>query len=404
PPATAALLPPAGAVLTAGLLAAAAACAPLALAGRRGPRRAAARGAFAAAAADLVRGAADLEVLGAADAAVHRAERAEREAARLELRADRAMGAASTAVLLLQGLTAVAVAWLALTARQDGGLDPVLPAVLAVTALAAFEPVAALPAAARRYGGLSEGAARLAAVLDAPAPVAEPPGPGPEPRGSGVEVRGLRARYGPGRPWALDGLDLNLAPGTTTALAGASGSGKSTLVDVLLRFLDYEGGSVRLGGAELRDVPGDRVRRSVAGLTRHDRVLHASVRDNLLLARPEATDGELRRAASRVRLLAWIESLPQGWDTVPGEDGAAMSGGQRLRLLLARALLADPQVLVLDEPTEGLDAATAEAVLADVLRAARGRTVLLVSHHPAALAAADEVHSIAEGGARPAEV
>uniref|UniRef100_UPI00034921D9 ATP-binding cassette domain-containing protein n=1 Tax=Nocardiopsis chromatogenes TaxID=280239 RepID=UPI00034921D9 len=307
-------------------------------------------------------------------------------------------------MLLLQGLTAVAVAALALRARRDGGLDPVLPAVLAVTALASFEPAAALPAASRRFGELSEGAARLAAVLDAPAPVAEPPGPGPEPLGSGVEVRGLRARYGPGRPWALDGLDLRLEPGTTTALAGASGSGKSTLVDVLLRFLDYEGGSVRLGGAELRAVPGDRVRRTVAGLTRHDRVLHSSVRDNLLLARPEATEEELCRAAARVRLLAWIEALPQGWDTVLGEDGAAMSGGQRLRLLLARALLADPRVLVLDEPTEGLDAATAEAVLGDVLSAARGRTVLVVSHHPAVLAAADEVAVITEGGVRPAEV
>jgi ATP-binding cassette, subfamily C, bacterial CydC len=162
-----------------------------------------------------------------------------------------------------------------------------------------------------------------------------------------------------------------------------------------MRFVDYEG-SATLGGVELRDMAGDDVRRLVTGVTQDAHVFQATIRANLVLAKPDATEAELRAAAARVRLLDWIESRPAGWDTELGTDGAAMSGGQRLRLLLARVLLADPPVLVLDEPTEGLDHDTAAAVLADLLDATRGRTTLLVTYDAAA-AAADDVVEIAGG-------
>jgi ABC-type multidrug transport system ATPase subunit len=180
------------------------------------------------------------------------------------------------------------------------------------------------------------------------------------------------------------------------ALVGASGAGKSTLLAVLMRFLDYEG-SATLGGVELRDMAGDDVRRLVTGVTQDAHVFQATIRANLALARPGATEAELRDAAARARLLSWVEAQPAGWDTELGTDGAGLSGGERLRLLLARALLADPPVLVLDEPTEGLDRDTAGAVLTDLLDATRGRTTLLVTHDPAVVAAADHVVELAEG-------
>ncbi|MFI9250998.1 ATP-binding cassette domain-containing protein [Streptomyces sp. NPDC053069] len=158
-----------------------------------------------------------------------------------------------------------------------------------------------------------------------------------------------------------------------------------------MRFVPYETGSIRLGGRELREYAGADVRRVITGMTQDAHVFQTTIRANLLPARPGATDAELREAATRARLMDWIESLPDGWDTLLGADGATMSGGQRQRLLLARALLADPPVLVLDEPTEGLDPDTAAAVLADILDATRGRTTLLVTHERAGLEAADAI-------------
>ncbi|MFG3258505.1 thiol reductant ABC exporter subunit CydC [Streptomyces sp. NPDC048172] len=398
--AAALLLPEAGLVLgpalaVAGLLVP---CAVLVRSGRDGGDGGAAKEAraeLAAVSVDLTRGAADLAAYGAENRVRARACRAGDHLAALERREALTTGLATAAVLLLQGAATVGVTALGLRAHASGDLPATSLTVLAVLALVAFEPVAALPGAARRLADVRASARRLAAVLDTPAPVTEPRDPAPAPAPSrsalALEVSGLRVRHDPARPPALDGLDLRLPPGRRVALTGPSGAGKSTLLAVLMRFVEYEAGSVRLGGRELREYDGADVRRAVTGLTQDAHVFHADLRANLLLARPDATHEQLREAARQARLLEWIESLPEGWETVPGEDGAALSGGQRRRLLLARALLADPPVLVLDEPTEGLDPDTADAVLADVLDATRGRTTLLATHHPAALSAVDEV-------------
>lgn len=245
-------------------------------------------------------------------------------------------------------------------------------------------------------------ARRLADLMDTPAPVTDPADPAPLPLDGplGVEITGLRVRHRPDGPAVLDGVSLRLPPGHRVALVGVSGSGKSTLIAALMRFVPYEGGSIRLGGRELRDCAGADVRRAITGMTQDAHVFHTTIRANLRLARPDATDEELRDAARRARLLDWIDSLPEGWETMLGGDGATVSGGQRRRLLLARALLADPPVLVLDEPTEGLDPDTAAAVLADVLDATRGRTTLLVTHDLAALDAVDEVLTLCVEQAR----
>jgi ABC-type multidrug transport system fused ATPase/permease subunit len=175
------------------------------------------------------------------------------------------------------------------------------------------------------------------------------------------------------------------------ALVGPSGAGKTTVTNLLLRFLDPDGGRVTLAGRDLRDYRAEDVRRQFALAGQDAHLFDSTIRANLLLAKPDATDDELRAALDRARLTDWIASLPAGLDTLVGEEGARMSGGQRQRLVLARALLADAPVLLLDEPTAHLDPGTAERLMDDVLDATEGRTVLLITHRTEGLDRMDEV-------------
>ncbi|WP_406113143.1 thiol reductant ABC exporter subunit CydC [Kitasatospora purpeofusca] len=406
---TALVLLPAAGLLLGVLLALAGLVVPvlvLTLSRRDGRAEKAARAELAALTVDLTRGAADLAAYGARGRAHARTSAATARIAALEERRALTTSLASAVVLLLQAAATVGVTWLGLRAHADGRLPAVWLTVLAVLALVSFDALAGLPTAARRLADVWASARRLADLMDTPAPVTDPADPAPLPLDGplGVEITGLRVRHRPDGPAVLDGVSLRLPPGHRVALVGVSGSGKSTLIAALMRFVPYEGGSIRLGGRELRDCAGADVRRAITGMTQDAHVFHTTIRANLRLARPDATDEELRDAARRARLLDWIDSLPEGWETMLGGDGATVSGGQRRRLLLARALLADPPVLVLDEPTEGLDPDTAAAVLADVLDATRGRTTLLVTHDLAALDAVDEVLTLCAGRLVPTDV
>ncbi|NUR90961.1 MAG: ATP-binding cassette domain-containing protein, partial [Nonomuraea sp.] len=241
-------------------------------------------------------------------------------------------------------------------------------------------------------------AERVYEVLDAPEPVREPEQPLQAPTSPfPVVLKGLTARYEGQDRDALDGLDLTLHQGRRIAVVGQSGSGKTTLAQVLLRFLDPDAGSYTLAGVDAHAVDGDDVRRLVGLCAQDAHLFDSSVRENLLLARKDATEGDLRDALARARLLDWADSLPDGLDTLVGEHGARLSGGQRQRLALARALLADFPVLVLDEPAEHLDLPTADALTADLLAATEGRTTLLITHRLAGLEAVDEVVVLDEG-------
>jgi ABC-type multidrug transport system fused ATPase/permease subunit len=164
-----------------------------------------------------------------------------------------------------------------------------------------------------------------------------------------------------------------------------------------LRFCDPCGGSVTLGGAALASYRADEVRTLIGSCPQDVHVFNGIIRENLLLARPGAAEEELARAAARARLLPWIRSLPHGWDTPVGAHGAAMSGGDRQRLILARALLADPAVLILDEPTTNLDPETPSALTADLLTVTTGRTTLLITHEPDGLDLLDEIIVLDQG-------
>jgi ATP-binding cassette subfamily C protein CydCD len=169
-------------------------------------------------------------------------------------------------------------------------------------------------------------------------------------------------------------------------ITGPSGSGKSTFAAVLVRFLEPAAGSVELigstGSVDIRHLAGDDVRRVICLCAQDPHVFDTSIAENIRLARPDSSDDQVRAALASAQLDGWINSLPDGLATLVGEHGARLSGGQRQRLSLARALLADAPVVVFDEPTEHLDEETAGALMADLLAATEGRTVVMITHRP----------------------
>ena len=195
----------------------------------------------------------------------------------------------------------------------------------------------------------------------------------------------------------LDGLDLHVAPGESLALVGATGSGKSTVAGLLARLYDPDGGRVLLDGHDLRELRLADVRRAVALVFEETFLFSESVRENIRLGRPEAGDGEVQRAAELAGAAAFVDDLPDGYDTVLGERGFSLSGGQRQRIAIARAILADPAVLVLDDATSAVDATKEHEIRAALAEVMLGRTTLVIAHRPATIALADRVAVLAGG-------
>jgi thiol reductant ABC exporter CydC subunit len=404
--AAAVMLPAAGAILAAGLAIAGLAVPALAARWSREPshRLAAARAQLSSQLVELLRAAPEIVAFGAAGSRAETVAELDRELAALTRRDAVRAGLADALVMLAAGLTTAAVLAAAVQARASESLDPVLVATVTLLALAAFEAVTPIPRAARELAVITA-AGRRVLDLTARRPVITDPGaplPSP-PRDATIELAGVTARY-PGSPLpVLEQVDLRLGPGGRVALVGPSGSGKTTVTNVLLRFLEPEQGALLFDGNDARDHRQSDVRAmfSLAGQGAH--LFNSTIRQNLLLARPDATDDELRDVLARARLAAWVDGLPDGIDTLVGEEGRRLSGGQRQRLVLARALLRDAPVLVLDEPTAHLDAATAEALMADVFAAAGDAAVLLITHRSEGLDAVDQVVALDAGRVTSAE-
>jgi len=390
---TAAFMPVAGAVLAAGLVLGGVAV-PVAagrLGSAAGRRRAAARGELTSELVELLRAAPELVVYGAEERMVERVRSADRELERLARRDALAGGVGDALSVLVAGLTVVGVLAVSVRAHEAGALDRLFVAMLALLALASFEAVGALPAAARELSTTLASGGRVLELIGREPAVRDPATPLDPPDGSAVSLDGVTARYGPAGPPVLSGFDLQLEAGARVALVGPSGSGKTTVTNLLLRFLDPQRGRVELAGHELREYRQEDVRATFTLAGQEAHVFDSTIRANLLLARPDATDGQLHQALRRAHLDDWVASLPDGLDTLVGEDGNRLSGGQRQRLTIARALLSDAPVLVLDEPTAHLDHATAEAVVADAFAAAGERSVLLITHRSEGLELVDEV-------------
>ena len=335
------------------------------------------------------------------DAACQRLGRLQDIDRRLQRQLDRtarAEGAGAGALALLVGLGVWGALVVGVTAVRSGALGDVALVVVVLLPLALAEVLGALPAAGRQLARGTTSTARVLDVLDRPDPVHEPQRPRllPDPPYR-LRVEDLAVRWTPTGPDVVTGLDLDLLPGHRVALVGPSGSGKTTVAMTLLRLLDPSSGRITLGGVDTADLGGDDVRRVVGLLAQDAYVFDSTVLENVRLARPDASTEQVRAALAGARLLGWVDALPDGLDTWVGQHGARMSGGERQRLALARILLADPPVLVLDEPTEHLDARTADDLTRDLLDATHGRSVLMVTHRLAGLEAMDEVVVLGRG-------
>ena len=392
--ATLLIFAPAAGLLAAALVLAATAIPVIVIAADSRSRRRTApgRGELAASLANILGGAADLHAFGAEATGVAQVTAADASLTRLARRSATASGLATGLTALLSGLALWGVLVLAVAATGSGALGRVPLAVVTLTALASFDAVSPLAGAALQLGHARTSADRIGAVLDTPEPVTDPVVPRPLPSGPiRIQIRNARVRYTADGPLALDGVDLDLEPGRRIALVGPTGAGKSTLAALLLRFCELSSGTATLCGHDLGSYAADDVRTVIGGCPQDPHIFATTIGANLRVARPGATDEELAEATDRARLLPWIRSLPAGFDTPVGARGAAMSGGQQQRLALARAILANPAVWILDEPAAGLEAETRRAIMADLLTVTAGRSTLLITHDLDCLDQLDEI-------------
>jgi ATP-binding cassette subfamily C protein CydC len=362
------------------------------LAARGEARQAAARAMLSSSVIDLLEGAPELAINGAMPAQLGRALAADTELTLIARKSARTAGIGRGLTSLCCGLAMWGALCVGVSAVHTGRVSGVLLAGIALIPLVAFELVVALPGATQTLQRVRRSAARVLEVIDTAPPVAEPAEPLPlPPRPYALSARGLRVSYPGSARLALAGVGLDLRPGRRVALVGPSGAGKTTLAAAALRFLPYAGGSLALNGVEIVGLTGEDCRRVVGLVSQDAHVFDSTLEENLRLARRDATNEQLREALARAHLLDWAERLPAGMATELGEQGARMSGGQRQRLTIARALLADFPVLILDEPGEHLDIETADAIVAELLASTRERTTLLITHRLAGLEEIDEV-------------
>ncbi len=396
-------VPAAGAILASGLLVGGVCIPALAVAagGRAERGRGAVRAELTAELVDVLRGGPELLVLGADRDAVARVEELDGELAGRTRRSAIAGGLVEGLSVAVTGLTVVGVLAFCVHATEIGALDRVLVASVALLAMASFECVVPLPAAALELRETLAAGERLLEIARRGPAVLEPSEPAALPSDPTVALEGVGFAYADEASWALRDVDLRVAPGRKIALVGPSGSGKSTVAALLVRFLDPDHGRVTLGGEDYLSLRHEDIRSRVT-LDRQDAYLFATtILENVRLARPGADDEAVEAALRRARIWDWVEGLPQGWHTFVGEDGVAVSGGERRRIALARTFLADSPVVVLDEPTAHLDPPTATAIVEDALEAAGDRSVLLITHRPEGLELVDRLVTMRRGRIEP---
>jgi ABC-type multidrug transport system fused ATPase/permease subunit len=241
--------------------------------------------------------------------------------------------------------------------------------------------------------------ARIFELLDRAPAIVAPPGAPPLPAGNGrVELRGVSLTFEGATQPALRGIDLSVEAGTTVALVGGTGSGKTSLVSLLPRLYDATAGTVLVDGVDVREVDPQSLRREIAIVTDDPFLFSATVHENVAYARPDATRAEVEAAARRAHADDFVRELPDGFDTVVGERGLTLSGGQRQRIAIARALLANPRILVLDDATSSVDASTEQEIKLALREAMGGRTTFVIAHRLSTIALADEI-VVLEAGA-----
>ena len=340
---------------------------------------------------DGTQGVQDLLAFGREEEQRREIEALNRKLGRTERRMASIAGLENSLGDLLTNLAMLTALVLAIPLVAAGEVYGVYLAFLALVALGVFEAATPLGTAFRTISRTTAAGERLFEVSDSEPTIRNPKRPLPVPQDFTLQLDNVSFRYGEDEPFSLDDVSFTLEPGRKVAVVGPSGSGKSTLAALILRFREPPRGEIRLGGKNLADYADGDVRRLVSAAPQRTHVFNDTLRNNLLLADPEASDEALELALERSRVSAFVERLPGGLDTYVGEQGTRLSGGERQRLAVALALLKDAPLLVLDEPTANLDTVTERELLASVWEAARDRSVLLITHRLVGMEEVDEI-------------
>jgi ATP-binding cassette subfamily C protein CydCD len=272
---------------------------------------------------------------------------------------------------------------------------PLLP-LATLLALSSFSPVSELARTLKQLMETLAAARRVFEIHDEPVPVRDGPGvtaekPSGLPEAPSIAFQRVGFSYGPGEPQALQDVSFTVGTGQTVALVGRSGAGKSTCANMLMRFWDPQSGAIRLGGHDLREYELDRLRGHIALVSQDTFLFNTTIRENLRMAREDASEADIETAAKLANASEFIEAMPDGYDTVVGERGMQLSGGQRQRISIARAMLKDAPVLVLDEATSHLDAVNEQQVREALRRLMKGRTTLVIAHRLSTVRDADRI-------------
>ncbi len=314
-------------------------------------------------------------------------------------------GAGNALTTLCAGLAALAALYIALPLAQNGQFPGPVLALVTFGVLAAFEALQPLPLAYQIIGKIRKAAQRLLEIGETPPEVCFPTDPVSKPTEFSIRFHAVTFAYpGQDETSAIEGIDLYLPPRSTTALIGPSGSGKSTLAHLLTRFWDPDHGQITIGGVDLRQFSETQLRNMVTLVSQTSHIFNATIRDNLLIAAPQASDAHLWEVLERAQLADFVAGLPHGLATWTGEDGSQLSGGEARRLVLARALLKNSPIWILDEPTEGLDNLTRRRFMETLFANLTGRTALLITHNHEALASVDHIYALHNGRLAPYEM
>ena len=311
------------------------------------------------------------------------------------LAAQRDLVTHSSALNAVAFITAQAGLLLAILLGLAGA--PVAAIITVFVLIIAFEAVLGLPRAGLLYGQATAAAARVVAAAEAPAPVPPPAHPALMPAGNAIAFDRVSFRYGPEHPFVFQNLSLQLPVGSRTAILGPSGAGKSTIAALLLKLIAPVSGEIRLGTVDLAALPAEAVRHRIAYLGQTTHLFADTIRNNLRLGDPTADDATLWAALEAAQLSDAVRALPEGLNTWLGEGGQNLSGGQGRRLALARTLLSDAPILVLDEPCAGLDGATEMEFFKVLNQAVTGRTVLLIAHRLTGVEQLDRIWRLTAG-------